>query len=68
MNFARLAFGVSVDKDGAAALAQAFGKFRGKLMAGNDFDVLASKLLGEQEAGMPAQRIIAPQWIAVADD
>jgi len=48
MDFARLTLGVGVDKDGAAALAEGFGKFRSKLMAGDDFDVLAGESRGSR--------------------
>ena len=68
MDFTRLAVGVGVDKHRAAALAEGLGKFRGKLMAGDDFHVLAGERLGKQAAGVPAKRIITPQWVAVADD
>jgi hypothetical protein len=68
MDFTRRTFGISIDKHGAAALAERLGKFRGELMAGDDFDVLAGERLGEQAAGMPAKRVISPQRIAVADD
>jgi hypothetical protein len=60
MDFARLAFSVSVDKDGAPAFAKRFGKFRRKLMAGNDFNVLAGKRFSQQSAGVPPQRVITP--------
>jgi hypothetical protein len=43
MDLTGLAFHVSIDKYGAAALAEGFGKFRSKLMAGDNFDVAALK-------------------------
>jgi len=51
-----------------AALAEWLGKFRGELMAGDDFDVLAGERPGKQAAGVPAKRVITSQGIAVADD
>ena len=60
--------GVGIDKHGAAALAERFGKFRGELMAGDDFNVLAGESPGKQAAGVPAEPVVTPQRIAVADD
>ena len=68
MDFSRLAFRVGIDKHSAAALAKSLGKFRGELMAGDDFNILAGEGLGKQTAGVPAKPIVTPQWIAVADD
>jgi hypothetical protein len=68
MDFTRLALGVGIDKDSVAALAKGLGKFRGELMAGDDFNILAGEGLGKQTAGMPAKRIVTPQWVAVTDN
>ena len=68
MDFTRLTLGIGVDKHGAAALAERFGKFGRKLMAGNDFDFLPRKRLSQQSAGMPPQRVVTSQRIAVAND
>jgi hypothetical protein len=68
MDFTRLALGVGVDKHHAAALAKGLGKFRGELMAGDGFRVLAGERLGKQAAGVPAKCIVTSQWVAVADD
>jgi hypothetical protein len=68
MDFARLTLGIGVDKDGASALAETFGKFRRKLMAGTDFNVFSGKPLSQQTAGVPAQRVVTSQGVAVADD
>jgi hypothetical protein len=68
MDFTRLTLSVGVDKHGAAALTERFGKFGGELMAGDNFGVLAHECLGEQTAGVPANRVIAPQRITVADN
>jgi hypothetical protein len=68
MNLTRLTLRVGVDKDGAAALAEGFGKFRGELMASDNFNVLAGERLSQQAAGMPAKGVITSQRIAVTDD
>jgi hypothetical protein len=68
MDFTRRTFRVGIDKHGVGALAERLGKFRGELMAGDDFDVLAGERLGKQAAGVPAKRVITSQGIAVADD
>ena len=68
MDLPRLALSVGVDKYGAAALAERLGKFRSELMAGDNLGVLAGERLGKQTAGMPAEPVVTPQRIAVADD
>jgi hypothetical protein len=68
MDFARLALRVGVNKHGALRLAEPLGKFRGELMAGDYLGVLAGQLLRQQTASVPAESVIAPQRIAVADD
>jgi hypothetical protein len=68
VDLTRFALGVGVDKHHATELAKRLGKFRGELMAGEDFRVLAGKHLGKQTAGVPAEPVITPQRVAVADD
>jgi hypothetical protein len=59
---------VGVYKHGAAALAERLGEFRSELMAGDSLDVLSGKRLGKQVAGVPAEPVVAPHRIPVADD
>jgi hypothetical protein len=68
MDIPRVTLSVSVNKHGAAALAKRLGKFRSELMAGDNLSVLASELPGNQAAGVPAEPVVTPQRIPVADD
>jgi len=68
MDLAWLAFSIGINKHGAARLAERFGELRGKLMAGDDFSVVAGKFLGNHAASVPAESVVASQRIPVADD
>jgi hypothetical protein len=68
MDFTRHALGVGIDKHGAGRLAEPLGKFRGKLVAGDDFHVLAGKCLDNQSASVKPKPIIAAQRVTVTDD
>jgi hypothetical protein len=68
MDISRLTLSVGVDKHGAAAQAKSRGELRSELMAGNDLDGLAGERLGKQAAGVPAEPVITPQRISVANN
>ncbi len=68
MNLARRALTVGVKKHREGASAEAFRKFGSKLVAGDDFDVPASKRLGKQTAGVPTKSVVTAKRVAVAND
>lgn len=59
---------VSVDEHRASALAEGFGKFGGKLVAGYDLNILTEECLGKHTAGVPAEPVVTAQRIPVTDD
>jgi hypothetical protein len=68
MDLSRRALRVGVDKHRAARLAEGLGKFRSELVASDYFRALVGERLGKQSAGLPAEPIITPQRITIADD
>jgi hypothetical protein len=68
MEIPRAALRVGVNKHGAPRLAKRLGEFRSELMAGDNLGVLASEFPGKQAAGVPAEPVITPQRIPIADD
>ena len=68
MDLSRFTFGIGIDENGLAALAERFGEFRGKLMAGDHLNIMTSELAGNQAASVPAESVVASQRISVADD
>jgi len=64
----RLTLGIGIDENGLAALAERFGEFRGKLMAGDHLNIMTSEFASNQAASVPAESVVAAQRISVADD
>ena len=68
MDLPRFTFRIGIDENGLAALAERFGEFRGKLMAGDHLNIMTSEFAGNQAASVPAESVVASQRISVADD
>ncbi len=68
MDLPRFTFRIGIDENSLARLAERFGEFRGKLMAGDHLNITTSEFAGNHAAGMPAESVVAAQGISVADD
>jgi hypothetical protein len=68
MDIARLNLSVGVNEHRPARPAERLGEFRSELVAGDNLGVMAGERLGKQAASVPAEPVIAPQGVPVADD